>query len=137
MIITWTNYLARRKIELGDVVRAYGYDYAQLSSYFLSLGVTVPDRDEPLVVELFGPAPVPNSPEVSTPAKPVVVQPPKPRKKIDVSMKDTKKSLLKIASSLNLDANDKMTKSNILDALSVSEKVNVIKVKTTRKNSKR
>jgi hypothetical protein len=52
-------------------------------------------------------------------------------------MKDTKKSLLKIASSLNLDANDKMTKSNILDALSASEKVNVVKVKTTRKNSKR
>jgi len=138
MIITWTNYLARRKIGLDDIVKAYGYDYAQLSSYFLNLGVTVPDRDEPMVIELFGPPPsgAGTTPQSPTNPPPKAVQPPKPRKKVDASMKDTKKTLLKLASSLNLDANDKMTKSSILDVLSSSEKVNIIKIKTARKNSK-
>jgi len=136
MIITWTNYLARRKIGLNDIVKAYGYNYAQLSSYFLSLGVTVPDRDEPQVVEVFGPPLVEATIEPPPETTPPPAKPQKLRKRVDASMKDTKKSLLKLAVSLNLAATDKMTKANILDMLTTSEKVNVIKVKTTRKNNK-
>jgi hypothetical protein len=136
MIITWTKYLARRKIALEDVTKAYGYNYAQLSSYFLKLGVTPPDRDEPQVIEIFGPpvkAPVPATKKLFhapvTQARP-------PRKKVEVSMKDTKKALLDLALSLSLDVTEKMTKSNILNILSATGKVNVTQVKVARKNNK-
>ena len=138
MIVTWESFCKRRRISLSDLVQGHGMDYDKLCVFFKARGSTFPDRLDPEVVKVLGfpePSPTKKDP-VPTPA-PVehVVSKPKPEKRIEVSIKNTKAELLDVALRLNLDASDKLTKAKILEALSTSSKVLVKQVSTGRRKA--
>lgn len=137
-MITWKRYLARRRLELKQVVSAHGLSYEKLVTYFEARGVVPPSRDDLYVVSIFG-KPMPASePKASPEIRQEDLEKPKKQKKVQVSIKDTKKTMLGLASRLGLDSvNDRMTKANILKELEKSKKVNVVDVKTNSKKGKK
>jgi len=137
MIVTWERYCKRRRISLSDLVQGHGLDYDKLCAFFKARGATIPARTEPAVVAVFGfpetkkvkKNPVPKVPSAPKPVAPKVV------KRIEVSIKNTKAELLEVASKLKLDANDKLTKANILEVLSASPKILVKQISTGRRKA--
>lgn len=140
MIVTWERYCKRRKITLGDLVQAYGLDYAGLCAYLKARNSTAPDRLDPAVVAVMG-FPEPEKPKLNpSPAQPPVPEVKKAPvekkvKKVEVSIKNTKSELLDIATKLNLDANEKLTKAKILEVLSANPNVLVKPVSTGRRKA--
>lgn len=134
MKITWNSFLARRNISLDDLAKAYGLTYSQLCSYFTQRGASVPPRNHPEVTYIYGEESTPEAKPSAPPSAPEPVPAPKKQKKLEASIKNTKKELLSLASKLGVqEVNERMTKSKILDFLKGTGKVRVAKVKTGNK----
>lgn len=128
MIVTWRRYVARRRIALVDLVRSYGLTYEGLVAYFSARGAVPPLRDEPEIVQLFGE----QSKTAERTIPDVKSEPPssvsEKQRRLEVSIKNTKKQLLDIAAKLGLSTTEKMNKLDILSLLKTSEKIFVNEV---------
>ena len=138
MIVTWQRYLARRGVKLQHIVKSYGLNYEGVVAYFGNRGAVPPNRLHPEIVELFGePSPTVDHVKVEPASDPVPSPPKKKVKKLEVSIKNTKKELLEIAERLQMmSVSSKLTKAKILDELGKSEKIRVLKVQTNKKVKK-
>ena len=141
MKVSWKRYCSRRRLDLHDIVQQYGLTYEGLCTFFMKRDVTPPERTSPEALLVFGTPevskpkknPIPRPVEDVVTAEPKVIKPRSP--KFELSIKDTKARLLEVAGLVGVDASEKLTKQNILDVLSGSDRVTVKKVVTSRRKA--